>query len=176
MPELKPMRLRRRGIPLVQAVSAAAQKTALGAAAANPVMGLATAEGSPIVGASTNNTASTDKCLFLIPVPDAWAPGAALRIGIRAKTTAVRFVSSSIDIIAKTYGDTLGSDICTTALQSCNSTSFADLMFTIDGTGLQPGYDVLNVEVQAINNDTGGSGAGIIQISKVFLEYEAYTS
>jgi len=46
----------------------------------------------------------------------------------------------------------VGSDLCTTAAQSCNSLTFADKDFTIDPTGLAAG-DVLDVRVALAVND-----------------------
>lgn len=176
MVALRTMAVKRRYVPLNNARTAAAQKDFLGDAATGGALGLADAEGSALVGTTTNGGATasaTDKALFLIPLPEDYAVGGAIKLGVRCGVSVARTAAATIDAIVKLIGDgALGADICATNAIACNHTTWQDKLFSLTITGLTGG--ILNCELQMFTNDTGGSGNGAGRISAVFLEYDAY--
>lgn len=76
--------------------------------------------------------------------------------------TTVADTSATIDVEAYKVGDdgTVGSDLCSTAAQSINSTTFAEKNFTITATSLAPG-DELDVRIAITVNDEE-SGTAVI--------------
>jgi hypothetical protein len=136
----------------------AAWKDALPDAPDATALGVADAAGSLLTGTQTNNTSASEVAAFAFVLPENYVDGQAITVRVRAKVSAARQVSATVDIVAKKVGDTLGSDICATAAQNL-TTSYANYDFTITPTGLVAG-DVLCIEVYLATNDTGGSTNG----------------
>lgn len=175
MVALKEMATKFQGIPLNRAVKVAAIKDALGDTATGGVLGLADAEGSPLLGTTTNGgstATASETALFLVPVPADYVPGGKLGVRVRCKVSAARTVSSTVDIFAKEHGDALGSDVCATNAQSINSTTLGWKYFSITPTGLIPGLSILSLTITLAQDDTGGSGNGAASCTAMALEYE----
>jgi hypothetical protein len=153
---------------LTNAKSGAAWTTAVGATPAGGVMGLAATPGAGLVGATSNNTSTSDTAGFFVTVPAEYTDGSPLSVRVRAKISALRQVSGTIAVSVKKYADAaLGSELNTTGAKNL-TTSFADYDFTITPTGLAAGMQ-LWVVVTAANNDTGGSSNGFTTVSVVSL-------
>ena len=175
MVALKEMATKFAAIPLNRAVKVAAIKDALGDTAAAGVLGLADAEGSPLLGTTTNggSTASaTDSALFLVPVPGDYVPTSKIGIRARCKVSAARNTSATVDFTVKEHGDSLGSDVCATNAQSINSTTLAWKYFSITPTGLIPGLSVLSIVISLATDDTGAAANGAASCTALALEYE----
>jgi hypothetical protein len=89
-----------------------------------------------------------------LPVEYTAAETIKVRIACGMKTT-VADTSCTVDVeVYKSNrdGTKTGSDLCSTAAQSMNSTTFANKDFTIDASGLAPG-DELDVRVSIACND-----------------------
>lgn len=154
-----------------------AQKDALPDAAANDDLGLADAAGGVLLGAAANGggTASqTNKAGIFIALPENYVDGSDITLRVRVKTSPVATATATIDAIVKALSDaTLGSDICATAAQSCNSASYANFDFTITGTSLVAG-SILNIVLVAAADDTGGTQDAVIAVCSVTLRYSGY--
>lgn len=159
------------GVPLGELRKVGAIKDALPDSPNATDLGLSDTPGAAVLGTQTNggSTASaTEKAAFLFNVPATYEPGAALTLRVRAKVSAARQVSATVDAVVKKLGDAaLGSDVCATAAQAL-TTSFANYDFTITPTGIAPG-DVLYVELALATDDTGGSTNGTPSIAAVAL-------
>jgi hypothetical protein len=172
-PTARGMITKMRGVPLNLAVKPAAIKDTLADTSGSNIFGLADAVGSPLLGATSNNTSVTDSALFFVPIPSDWVPNCKLAVRVKAKTSVARFVTATIDVTVKEAGDTLGSDICSTDAQTL-STAYVWKTFNITTTGLQPGLSVLAITLVGVGNDTGGSSDGAVSVTQLALEYEAW--
>lgn len=121
-----------------------------------------------IVSSSTNGTSVTETARTLYRLPDYYRPGQPITVRISGRVATARTVAATVDVQAykSNREGGVGSDLCTTAAASINSTSWADAEFVINSSGLQAG-DVLDLELTVANNDTGGSSAGVAQIGAV---------
>lgn len=159
-------------LPLSEARKSAAWKDALADTPGSSELGLADTLGSPLAGTTTNGGATatgSDSALWLVALPSSYAAGESVKVRIRAKVTAARTVSATIDAVVKKISDgAAGSDICATAAQSINSTTYANKEFTITATSLSAG-DLLAVQITAAADDTGGSANGIAHVAGVWL-------
>lgn len=98
--------------------------------------------------------ATTRKVAFQLPVPSNYDDGETFEVRIRAAMeTTVADNSCTVDLEAwlGTAG-AAGSDLCTTAAQSMNSLTPANLDFTVDPSSLDPG-DLLTVVLSIACND-----------------------
>lgn len=172
MVALKEMATKFRAIPLNSAVKPAAIKDGLADTAGTSILGLADAEGSPLLGSSTNNTSVTESCLFLVPVPNDYMPGGKIGVRAKAKVSVARTVAATVDFTVKEHGDSLGSDVCATNAQDINSTTYKWKYFSITPTGFIPGLSVLSIVLVLANDDTGGSAGGAASCTQLALEYE----
>lgn len=153
----------------------AAWKDALPDAPNATALGVADAAGSLLTGTQTNGGATasaSEVAAFLFVLPQEYVAGEAITVRVRAKVSATRTVSQTVDVVAKKVGDTLGSDICTTAAQSL-TTSYANYDFTVTPTSLVAG-DVLWVEVYLATDDTGGSSNGTPTASAISVRPVCY--
>lgn len=99
--------------------------------------------------------ATTRKVAFQLEVPSNYDDGETFEVRIRsAVETTVADTSCTVDLeVFKGSGaGAAGSDLCTTSAQAMNSLTPADLDFTIDGSGLDPG-DLLTCVVSIACND-----------------------
>lgn len=110
-------------------------------------------------GTAANNNIKTEKARFTFVLPPEYDAGETITIRARAgqKTGAVN-VDNLIDFEAYKHDKEqgIGSDLVTTSAINANSTTLADVDFTVDPTSLNPG-DILDVELTVVNDDTGGS-------------------
>lgn len=118
---------------------------------------------------STNNTSDSEFARGSFKLPVEYVAGQTITLRMRARVTATRDTSATLDAILY-KGDEeggIGSDLITPGAQSINSTSFADIDFVVDPSGLVAG-DTLDFEVTLITDDgSGGSGAGHGQIGSI---------
>jgi hypothetical protein len=150
----------------------AALKDVLDDAAGTSLLGLADAQGSYVVGSSTNNTSVTEKAACYVVLPSNYQAAGDLTLRLRGSVSVARTVAATVDAVVKKVGDAaLGSDIVETAAQSINSTTAANRDFVITPTGLAAG-DVLLVEITIANNDTGGASGGLATLHKAELRAE----
>lgn len=164
------------GIALNQARKTGAVKDALADTSGTSLLGQADAEGSPLLGTTTNGggtATATETATFYVPVPARWQPSSFLGVAIRAKVSTARTVSAQVDLVAKLAGDSLGSDICATAAQDL-TTAYKWFLFQITGTSLIPGSSVLALTVSLAQDDTGGASNGAASITEVRWEFEGY--
>ncbi|MBS0207228.1 MAG: hypothetical protein JSS49_30495 [Planctomycetes bacterium] len=149
---------------------------ALGTAAGTPAGALGLTVGtfatnSPkLIGEAASNNSKTDKCRFLFPLPVEYVAAGAVTVRIRCKeTVGAATVATSIDCECyksdKEAG--IGTDLCTTAAQDV-TTEFGNKDFVITPAGLAPG-DLLDIQLTAVTNDTGGAVGTIINITNVEL-------
>lgn len=155
------------GVKLSEMRKAAAVKDALPDAPDGTNLGHGDAAGSVLTGGQTNNTAISETCAFDFVLPAEYVAAAALTLRVRCKVSATRFLNQRIDAVAKLLGDSLGADICATAVQAI-TTSYADYDFVITPATLVAGK-VLHVELTLSTDDTGGSTNGTPTISAVSL-------
>lgn len=153
-------------IPLAELRKTSAMKDALADAAGTNLLGLADAAGSVLSGTQTNNTSVAESASLIYVLPPNYVAGEAITVRARAKVSAARFVSATVDVIAKKITDgALGADICATAAQAL-TTDYANYDFTITPTGLVAG-DSLQLDIYLNNNDTGGNSNGTATISEL---------
>lgn len=126
--------------------------------------------------------ATDNKAAFFLKVPDWYLPGSTLTLVCNAgmittvaDTTATLDVECWVPDYANADG-TVSSDLCTTAAQSINSTTFADKSFTIDddvaGHAIAPG-DILQFRITTAVNDGATGTAVIAAIRKIHLAVSA---
>jgi hypothetical protein len=163
--------LRSYGIPSTSFRQSAAHKDALPDAPDGTALGLADAAGSPIVGTTTNGGATASEseiCHVLYPLPPDYVDGREVTIRLRAKVSATRNTSQTIDLVAKRMGDgALGADICATAVQTL-TTAYANYSFVITPTTLVAG-DILSLEVTLATDDTGATLDGYPALTQAVL-------
>ena len=158
-------------LPLAEARKIAAWKDALADTPGSSELGLADTLGAPLVGTTTNGGATataSESAVWLVPLPHSYA-GGALSVRVRAKVSAVRGTSATIDAVVKELADgAVGSDLVETAAQSINSTTYANKDFVVTPTGLAAG-DTLVVQITAATNDTTAAVNGAANVAAVWL-------
>lgn len=168
-------------VPLTTGKTHDAMATGLPAAAANDDMGIIT--GTPgtdaptLQGVDFGGTTSDEKAAFEIILPHAYRAGSAITVVLRAAMlTTIADGSCTVDVECwKDAGDgAVGSDLCTTAAQSMNSLTPADLSFTITPTGLVAG-DKLILRLSLAGTDSGDAGVMVPEISDVALTIGAFS-
>lgn len=152
-----------------------ALKTNLPAAAANDDLGLVTGtlgtHAPTITAGDVKTTSSTRYARCQVGLPAEYKAGGSvtLRISAGVQTT---IADTSCTVDAQVYrvvrDTTVGSDICATTAQSCNSTTFSDKSFTITPTTLNPG-DLLDIRVALIYVDGSTATAVTPTIASVDL-------
>lgn len=144
-----------------------AWKTVVDAAAGSSLLGqAATTNGVNFVGNAASNNAKTDYAQIDYVLPPTYVPGAAITVGVRAKSTVLSQVADLVDVEVKVAADgSLGSDICTTAAQQV-TTAFAWYSFTVTPTNRVAG-DTLNIRFGMLLDDTGGAHGGVGTISNI---------
>ena len=153
-------------------------QTALGTAGTDDlgVAGGAFGTNCPYLTTSDLNAAGAvtqyGRTLFQLP-PEYTAQGN-VKVNLAAgMLTSVAGTSATVDVEAYLVNrDTLisGSDLVTTAAQSCNSLTFADLPFTVTAAGLTPGA-ILDIRVAFIGNSaTATSHFGAIAAAEMLLD------
>jgi len=144
------------GIPLNTAKAPAAWKDQLGDAPTGAVLGCVDTPGSVLLGTASNGDTHNQSALFLFTLPHTYVSGSAITVRIRAKqATTLLTVGTTVDLVAKLVGDTLGSDICTTAAQTL-TTAYANFDFVVTPTSRVAG-DILALDCFLISDDTGGT-------------------
>jgi hypothetical protein len=115
---------------------------------------------------------STTRYLGLqVPIPAEYEDAETVTIRIRAgMETTVADVAATVDVEAYLPDGTgaVGSDLCSTAVQSINSLTDADKDFVITSTGIVAG-DVLEVRVAVLVNDAATVTAVIAAIQEISL-------
>lgn len=109
------------------------------------------------------------RCTVQLPAEYDDAETVSIRIAAKVGTT-VSDTTCTVDVEAYEIASdlTVGSDLCTTAAQSCNSLTSADLDFTITPSGLVSG-DRLDLRIAVICNDAATGTVVEPQISAVTL-------
>lgn len=159
-------------IPLNQFRAPAAWKDDLGDTGSSAIIGLADTVGSLLKTTASNGDSISQSGVCAFVLPPTYVSGAAITVRVRAKKdTTLGTVTDTVDVTAKLVGDTLGSDICTTAAQVL-TTSYANYDFTVTPTGLVAG-DILAIEVFGISNDTGGTTNKQVFIARVEVRMAA---
>lgn len=104
-----------------------------------------------------NAGATTRYARVQVQLPPEYVAGETVSIKVNAgMVTTVASASATIDFeVYKSDRGILisGSDLCATAAQSINSTTFADLTFNITATSLSPG-DILDIKMAIAVNDS----------------------
>lgn len=103
------------------------------------------------------------RCQFVMPVEYVSGESITLRVNAGMSTT-VSDTTGQID--ASVYLNGGGSDIVTTAAQSCNSLTPANFDFTVTPTGVVAG-DVLDIRLKAYIVDSATGTAVKIDVNKV---------
>lgn len=153
-------------IPLTEFKAPAAWKDDLGDTATAAILGLADTRGSVLLATAASGNTQNQSAVAVFRLPHTYVAGSTITCRVRAKqATTLLTVGTTVDVVAKLIGDTLGSDICTTAAQTV-TTSYANYDFTITPTGLVAG-DLLAIEVFVIEDDTGGTVNTAGSISRV---------
>ncbi|MBU1067246.1 hypothetical protein KKE60_05635 [Patescibacteria group bacterium] len=155
-----------------------AMATDLPAAAANDDMGLIT--GTPgtdaptLQGVDFGGAATDEKCAFEFVLPPEYRAGSAITLRCKAGmlTTVADENTTAVSLDAEVWVDAgtglVGSDICATAAQACNSLTMANLDFTITPTGLEPGNRLI-INLTLAGDDAGNLGVMIPEIQNVAL-------
>lgn len=134
------------------------------------------ATGCPYLHAGDMNAAGSvtryGRTTFTLPIE--YNPGGLFVINFSAgMLTAVASVAATVDVevykLARTTLKT-GSDLVVSAAQSINSTTFADIPFSLTATGLNPG-DMFDIRVTiAANSATASSHFAAIAVAEVLLD------
>lgn len=156
------------GIALHELRKSSAMKDILADTPGSSLLGVGDTAGSLLTGTTTNggSTASANESAsFLFALPASYIAGGAITVRSRAKVSAARNVSQTVDCVCKNAGDTLGSDICATAAQTL-TTGYVNYDFTITPTGLSAGM-LLNVDLYLATDDTGAAANGLPTITHI---------
>lgn len=108
---------------------------------------------------------------FQRALPDDYVAGSAITLrAFAGMQTAAADASCTLDVEAYAADGEggIGSDLCTTAAQSINSTTFANVDFTITPTGLVAG-DQLDIRLTVYSEDSAGASAVDPTIGKIQL-------
>lgn len=125
--------------------------------------------GMKIVGEAANANTKTDDMLIEVALPQNYEAGTDLTFAIVARVDTPLNTTATIDVeayLSDTNGG-VGSDLCSTAGQACNSATWATYTFTIAGATLAPGRTV-EVYIRGVANDGGGTTNGKIEIGRVY--------
>jgi hypothetical protein len=108
--------------------------------------------------------ATTRYARFVTHLPQEYVDGDTITLRFSAGMEVVADDSATLDVecYKSDREGSVGSDICTTAAQSMNDTSFVDLDFTITPTGMTAG-DQLDVRIAMAINDAA-TGSGVIGV------------
>jgi hypothetical protein len=114
--------------------------------------------------------ATTRYAHFLVPLPSEYVAGETVQLRFPAgMITNAADTTATLDVecYKSDEDNTVSADLCETAAQSMNSTTFADLDFTITATNLSPG-DMLDVRIAVAVNDaaTGDTVIGCVAAMK----------
>ncbi len=131
-------------------------------------IGLADAAGGLLTVSTSNSNQKEETLAFDVVLPENYVDGEAIDIRVRAQVDVARANAQTVDLVVKQMSDTLGSDICTTGVQSIGTAGYTNEDFVITPTGLVAG-DLLHVELTADSDDTGGSSNGVLTISRIEL-------
>ncbi len=117
--------------------------------------------------------ATNKRARFLVQIPWEYVAGESISLRFKAgMITTVAGTSATLDCEAYKLqddpDDAIGSDLVSTAAQSMNSLTFADLDFVITPTTLSPG-DILDVRLTAAVNDGASATAVIAGITSAKL-------
>lgn len=117
-----------------------------------------------------NGNKKTDKGRFQFRLPLEYVAGSDVVVRVRAlrSGTLAATPPGQIDVeCVKATDSVAGSDICATTIQNILATAggltASNFDFTITGTGLVAG-DLLDLQVTAIADDTGGTNSKVVQI------------
>ncbi len=156
-----------------------ARTTLIPSSAANDDLGLVTGTfGTDFPTLETGDLkaagSTSRKVGFSFVLPPNFDAGETVSVQVRAgMETTVADAAATIDVecYASDSDGNVGSDLCTTAAQSANSLTLANLDFAITSTSLNPG-DVLDVVVTFLVNDaaTGTAVTGVIPEIRVLLD------
>lgn len=118
-----------------------------------------------IVGEAASGNSKTNKMRRQFALPVEYKAGGNITVRVKCQeTVAAAQVSTTVDMAVykcdKAAG--VGSDLCATNAQDV-TTSAANADFSVTPTGLAVG-DVLDIEVNVVTNDTGGSHGTIVNI------------
>jgi len=108
---------------------------------------------------------------LLAELPPEYVDGQSVTVRVHAgMETTVADTSATVDVECyKSDKETgIGSDICTTAAQSINSLTFADMDFTITPSGLSSG-DVLDIRITVAVTDAATATAVMASIGAIEL-------
>lgn len=128
-------------------------------------------DGKTLQGIDAGGTTETQRVGLQYTLPVEYVSGQTVQVRVRAGMLTISDGTATVDVECYKQDDDggVGSDICATAAQSCNSQTKADLDFTITATGLAAG-DVLDLRITTAVTDAGDAGADITaEISKVSL-------
>lgn len=115
---------------------------------------------STIESVDFGGTSTTAYGRFLFTLPPEYVDGQTITLRVRCgMLTTVSDTTATIDAACYVNdGDgSVGSDICATAAQSCNSLTLANKDFTITPTSRAPG-DVLDIRLAFAGTDSGDAG------------------
>lgn len=117
--------------------------------------------------------ATNKRARFLVQLPWEYVAGESVTIRLKAgMITTVASSSATIDVEAYKLqadpDDAIGSDLVSTDAGNINSTTFADINFTITPTSLSPG-DILDVRVTIAVNDAATATAVIAAFTSAKL-------
>lgn len=119
---------------------------------------------------TANGNTKTDRTMVRFALPQNYEDGEDIVVRVRARTSPTANTTATIDMQAYKSNEEggAGSDLNGTAAQACNSATWADYSFTIDGTTLAAG-DELELWIEMIINDSGGTSSAIGHIGSVEL-------
>ena len=121
---------------------------------------------------AANNDTVTEKCRFQYALPRDYVAGQPLTLRLILYIGGALQVSATIDaevyIVDRLYAPVAG-DICATAAQAIPVTTPTNRDFVITPTDLDPGIDVLDIELTVALDDTGGAANEKAIISAVEL-------
>lgn len=127
------------------------------------------------VGATANGSTTNSWMVRRVTVPNSYASGD-FTVTISGLTSPTANTSSTIDVVAYEVGadgEKTGSDLCTTSTQDINSATAADKAFTINGSGLTAGKEII-LQIHATTNDNGGTSSAIAAIGKLNISASCY--
>lgn len=154
-------------IPLTDMTTWDAWQTRLPGTAAADDLALVTGtwgtDSPELQGIDAGGTTETQRCAFEFMLPESYIDAGTITLRIRAyMLTTVSDSTATVDaeVYKSDKSGSVGSDLCATAAQSCNSLTAANLDFTVTPTGLVAG-DKLLARITTAVTDAGDAGAGI---------------
>jgi hypothetical protein len=154
-------------LPLNTAHPVAAWKDTNADSPGSSILGLTDTAGAPLLGNAASGTQKTDSALFSFSLPGWYVAGSAIKVRLRAKTTALSTVSDKVVCTFKVVADSVGSDLVTTAAQQM-TTAYVNYDFTVTPTSRVAG-ETIQLVVTTDLNDTGGTIGGVGSITKVTI-------